>query len=140
MVTLRVLVVLSAVGFSILAYALWGRSGAQVHMTSVSAPPAISLAQLTQVRPVKQIQLEYHEPDLPPGPAHNLVATQCIICHSTRYVLNQPIFPRKTWTTEVHKMVKSYGAMIAPDQEKEIVDYLVSWHGKEDAPAAPGSK
>jgi mono/diheme cytochrome c family protein len=140
MVTLRVLAVLSVVGLSIFVYALWGRSGAQVHMTSVAASPAIPLAQLTQERPVDQIQLEYHEPDLPPGPAHDLVAAQCIICHSTRYVLNQPVFPRKTWTAEVHKMVKAYGAMIQPDQEKEIVDYLVTWHGKEDPPPAASSK
>jgi hypothetical protein len=32
-------------------------------------------------------------------------------------------------------MVKGYGAPIDPEQEKEIVNYLVSWHGKEDLPA-----
>jgi hypothetical protein len=36
-------------------------------------------------------------------------------------------------------MVKGYGAPIDPQQEKVIVDYLVSWHGKEDAPAQANS-
>jgi hypothetical protein len=54
-------------------------------------------------------------------------------------VLNQPAFPRKTWTAEVHKMVKGYGAPIDPQQEREIVDYLVAWHGKEDMPAQSNS-
>jgi hypothetical protein len=29
-------------------------------------------------------------------------------------------------------MVKGYGAPIVPEQEREIVNYLVSWHGTED--------
>jgi hypothetical protein len=54
-------------------------------------------------------------------------------------VVNQPAFPRKVWTAEVHKMVKGYGAPIDPEQEKVIVNYLVSWHGKEDMPAQSNS-
>jgi mono/diheme cytochrome c family protein len=102
--------------------------------------PVLSLSRLTEVQPVKEIDLEYHSPDLPPGPGQDVFATQCVICHSARYVLNQPAFPRKTWTAEVHKMVKGYGAPILPQQETEIVNYLVTWHGKEDMPAQSNSK
>lgn len=137
MQTLRVLAVLFIVGVGIVAYALWGRSGREASLPPAAPSNAIPLAQLTELRPVKDIKLEYHMPDMPPGPGHEQFATQCVICHSPRYVLNQPIFPRKTWTTEVHKMVKAYGAPIDPNDEKQIVNYLVSWHGKEDAPAAP---
>ena len=137
MQTLRVLAVLFIVGVGMIAYALWGRSGREASMPPAAASNEIPLSRLTELRPVKDIELEYHMPDMPPGPGHEQFATQCVICHSPRYVLNQPIFPRKTWTAEVHKMVKAYGAPIDPEDEKQIVNYLVSWHGKEDASAAP---
>lgn len=134
MQTLRVVVVLLAVAVAILAYALWGRAGRERRAALPPAEPVIAVAQLTEMKPVKEIDLEYHAPDLPPGRGQDVFATQCVICHSPRYVLNQPAFPRKVWTAEVHKMVKGYGAPIDPAQEKVIVDYLVSWHGKEDVP------
>jgi sulfite dehydrogenase (cytochrome) subunit B len=137
MQTFRVLAVLFIVGFGIGAYALWGRSGREASLAPAAATPQIPLSELSTLQPVKDIELEYHTPEMPPGPGHEQFITQCVVCHSPRYVLNQPVFPRKTWTTEVHKMVKSYGAPITPVEEKDIVNYLVSWHGKEDAPAAP---
>ena len=132
MQTLRIVVVLLAVAVAILAYALWGRADRERRATLPPKEPAISVSQLTEIKPVKDIDLDYHAPDLPPGPGQDTFATQCVICHSPRYVLNQPVFPRKVWTAEVHKMVKGYGAPIDPAQEKVIVNYLVSWHGKED--------
>jgi mono/diheme cytochrome c family protein len=132
--TLRVVIVLLAVAVAILSYALWGRAGRERRAALPPEEPVISVSQLTERKPVKEIELDYHSPDLPPGPGQDVFATQCVICHSPRYVLNQPAFPRKIWTAEVHKMVKGYGAPIDPAQEKVIVDYLVSWHGKEDAP------
>jgi sulfite dehydrogenase (cytochrome) subunit B len=133
MQTLRVIAVLSIVGLGILVYALWGRAGRSRSIAVANAPRVISVSQLKDMQPVKDIALEYHQPDLPPGPGHDQFAAQCVICHSPRYVVNQPFFPRKTWTAEVHKMVKAYGALITPDEEKEIVSYLVSWHGTEGA-------
>jgi sulfite dehydrogenase (cytochrome) subunit B len=137
MQALRILAVLFVVGVGILAYALYGRSRREVAMAPPNAKPEIPLAELTSVHPVKDIELEYHMPDMPPGPGHEQFVTQCVVCHSPRYVLNQPVFPRRTWTTEVHKMVKAYGAPITPTEERDIVNYLVSWHGKEDAPVVP---
>jgi hypothetical protein len=96
--TLRVVVVLLSLLVAMLAYALWGRAGRE---RSAALPPkelVVPVWRLTEVRPVKEIDLEYHSPDLPPGPGQDVFATQCVICHSARYVLNQPAFPRKTWT------------------------------------------
>ena len=134
MQTLRVVVVLLIVAVAILAYALWGRAGRERSAALPPQQPVIPVSRLTEVRPLKEIELDYHAPDLPPGPGQDVFATQCVICHSPRYVINQPAFPRKVWTAEVHKMVKGYGAPIDPQQEKEIVNYLVFWHGKEDSP------
>jgi mono/diheme cytochrome c family protein len=140
MQTLRVVVLLLIVAVAILAYALWGRAGRERNAALPQQQPVIPVSSLTEVKPVKEIDLEYHAPDLPPGPYQDVFATQCVICHSPRYVLNQPAFPRKTWTAEVHKMVKGYGAPIDSQQETEIVNYLVAWHGKEDMPAQSNSK
>lgn len=132
MQTLRVVVVLLAVAVAMLAYALWGRAGRERRAALPPQEPVTLVSRLSEIKPVKEIDLDYHAPDLPPGPGQDAFATQCVICHSPRYVLNQPAFPRKVWTAEVHKMVKGYGAPIDPSQEKVIVNYLVSWHGKED--------
>ena len=142
MQTLRILAILFIVSVGIVAYALWGRSGREASLAPAAATPQIPISRLSTLRPVKDIELEYHTPEMPPGPGHQQFVTQCVVCHSSRYVLNQPVFPRKTWTAEVHKMVKAYGAPITPGDEKDIVDYLVSWHGKEDgsATAAENSK
>jgi sulfite dehydrogenase (cytochrome) subunit B len=136
MQTLRILMVVSLFGVAILAYALWGHTGRPELAPVVNSAPGPGVANLTAEHPIQQIEVEYHEPDLPPGPGHDEFAAQCVICHSTRYVLNQPDFPRKTWTAEVQKMVKAYGAPIDADQQKAIVNYLVAWHGKENPPPA----
>jgi mono/diheme cytochrome c family protein len=140
MQTLRVAVLLLIVAVAMLAYALWGRAGRERKAALPQQKPVIPVSRLTEVKPVKEIDLDYHAPDLPPGPYQDVFATQCVICHSPRYVINQPAFPRKTWTAEVHKMVKGYGAPIDSQQEREIVNYLVAWHGKEDMPAQSNSK
>jgi len=63
-------------------------------------------------------------PDMPSGPEKDSFTANCMLCHTPRYVLMQPAFPRKTWQAEVEKMKKVYGAPIADDQIAHIVDYL----------------
>src|SRR5260370_42335530 len=104
MQTLRVAVVLLLVAVAMLCYALWGRAGRERSAALPPQEPVISVSRLTEVKPVKEIELDYHAPDLPPGPGQDEFATQWVICHSPRYVLNHPAFRRKTWTSEVHKM------------------------------------
>jgi sulfite dehydrogenase (cytochrome) subunit B len=137
MQSLRILAALLIVGVGILVYAVWGGPGRQPNSASAPVSLPVPVAELTARQPVKEISVEYHTPDMPPGPGREPFATQCVICHSPRYILNQPIFPRKTWTAEVLKMVKVYGASITPNDQKQIVDYLVYWHGREDAAPHP---
>jgi hypothetical protein len=75
-------------------------------------------------------------PDMPPGPNRDVYYANCVACHSQIYVLMQPPFPRATWTAEVDKMKKSYGAQIEDAQMPRIVDYLVSIRGA----ASPAKK
>ncbi|HEY1375712.1 MAG TPA: hypothetical protein VGF55_02905 [Gemmataceae bacterium] len=88
---------------------------------------------------VYSINLPYEEPPrVPAGPNREEFTAQCRLCHSPRMVLTQPRFPEKTWATVVHKMVATYGAQLTPDEEKNIVAYLVTVRGPE--PAAPPTR
>ncbi|MBV9657497.1 MAG: hypothetical protein JO295_05245 [Verrucomicrobia bacterium] len=73
---------------------------------------------------------------MPAGPGLEAYNANCVLCHTNRYVLMQPKFPRKTWEAEVTKMVNVYGAPIAEAQQREIVAYLMSIRGKETPPVA----
>lgn len=78
---------------------------------------------------VRSITLPAIETELPPGPGKLTVMSTCTLCHSQRYVMMQPNFPRKTWIAEVDKMKKVYGATILDEQVEPIVNYLVSIRG-----------
>lgn len=103
-----------------LAALLGCRSSEQEHEPS----PALDSSTRVLVLPTD-------DPRLPAGPGQVAFLTSCLVCHSSRYVSDQPRFPRKVWAAEVEKMTKTYGASIAPDQAAQIVDYLVAIHGAE---------
>jgi hypothetical protein len=63
---------------------------------------------------------------LPEGPHRDKFQTSCLICHSARLPLGQPGFGRKKWAEIIHKMVAAYGAQLTPQQEAEVVDYLLA--------------
>ena len=94
------------------------------------APVSPSATPAGTTLPVQTIVLPHDEPELPPGPDQHTFVASCTICHSTRLVMTQPLFPRKQWAEVVHKMVKTYGAPIAPEAEEQIVDYLMTVRGK----------
>ena len=58
-------------------------------------------------------------------------AMQCAACHSADYIpMNSPIADRKVWENEVNKMINAFGAPIAPEDAKTIIDYLIRNYGK----------
>jgi cytochrome c5 len=67
---------------------------------------------------------------LPHAPGYEAFQTNCISCHSARYIQMQPELPEKTWTAIVTKMQKSFGAPLTDSSAKEIVQYLVAIKGK----------
>jgi hypothetical protein len=69
------------------------------------------------------------EPALPPGPHQDDFVNNCTACHSTRLTMTQPAFPKAKWNEVVHKMVATYGAKIAPQQEEQIAQYLAAVKG-----------
>jgi len=80
--------------------------------------------------PVCRIVLPDAAPVVPEGPNRALFQANCRLCHSPRLVLTQPRLTEKQWGAVVKKMVNSYGALIAPEQERDIVAYLMEVRGR----------
>jgi hypothetical protein len=79
--------------------------------------------------PVQEIELPNYPLDMPPGPNLALYQQKCLLCHTSRYVTMQPRFSQTVWEKEVKKMVDVYGAPITPEEQPQIVEYLVAIKG-----------
>lgn len=65
------------------------------------------------------------------GPGKDLVAANCVMCHSLDYIpMNSPFLDQAGWKKEVGKMAKVMGAPIKEEDEAAIVNYLTSRYGK----------
>jgi sulfite dehydrogenase (cytochrome) subunit B len=65
------------------------------------------------------------------APGRDVVEDYCGACHSLDYPrTNSGFLDRKGWQAEVDKMIKAYGAPIAENDAKTIVDYLATNYGK----------
>ena len=62
----------------------------------------------------------------PPGPGQEVVAGNCMSCHTPGMILNQPALTRAEWAGEVTKMVKVYHAPVDEADIPAIVTYLAS--------------
>ena len=65
----------------------------------------------------------------PGGASADAINNNCLACHSTEMVLNQPALPKATWEVEVRKMITVYRAPIEEADVPAIVDYLASTKG-----------
>ena len=64
------------------------------------------------------------------APERQAVEGSCASCHSLDYLrTNSPFLDRKGWQAEVNKMTNVFGAPIAPEDAKAIVDYLTKYYG-----------
>ncbi len=70
------------------------------------------------------------ELNLPEVEGYKTFYNSCRMCHSARYVLNQPDFSKETWTAIVTKMQKTFGAPITDAAAQEVIQYLVTIKGK----------
>lgn len=68
--------------------------------------------------------------NLPEVEGYQTFMANCGICHSPRYVQDQPKLPAKTWEAIVTKMRKTFGAPVTDSSAKIIVQYLVVIKGK----------
>ncbi len=80
----------------------------------------------------KSIKLPDDNPmaQLKPGPNVDVARNNCIICHSSDYIVRQPPSDAKKWEGEVQKMIKVFGAPISEADAKAIVEYLAAAYGE----------
>ena len=60
------------------------------------------------------------------GAGADAINANCVTCHSASMVFVQPPLSKQTWTNEVTKMRKVYGAPIAEADVPAIIDYLAA--------------
>ncbi len=71
------------------------------------------------------------EVKLKDGPGKDVVVANCATCHSLDYIpMNSVFLDRKGWDAAVSKMMKAFGAPIAPEDAPKIVDYLARNYGR----------
>jgi mono/diheme cytochrome c family protein len=66
---------------------------------------------------------------LAPGPGAELTQRQCVLCHSTDYIVMQPRGGARQWEAVVTKMIKVFGAPADEADAKTIVEYLSTRYG-----------
>ncbi len=67
--------------------------------------------------------------ELKPGPGVEVARANCVLCHSTDYIVMQPRGDATQWQAVVTKMIRVYGAVINEQDAKTIVEYLASSPG-----------
>ncbi len=67
---------------------------------------------------------------LPEAGGYTTFKSNCISCHSARFIQMQPNLSEKTWLDIVTKMQKSFGAPVPDSSINTIVQYLVAIKGK----------
>ena len=76
-------------------------------------------------------QYPIYYPELATGEGKDDVENNCEQCHSPRYITMQPALSAQTWSDEVNKMRKTFGASIPDDTAQKIILYLGSHYTPE---------
>jgi hypothetical protein len=63
------------------------------------------------------------------APGVELAMAQCVQCHSAEYITTQPPLGREAWKASLQKMRGKYGAVVPPESEAALLDYLVGTYG-----------
>jgi len=105
-----------------LALALLLAPDALAKTHKAKAAPAIAA-------PVATIELPPGDDVLPDRPNAEAVDRNCLLCHSTETILNQPALSPDIWKAEIGKMRTDFGAKIDPDADDAILAYLTTING-----------
>jgi hypothetical protein len=69
-------------------------------------------------------------PDIAGGPSADAINNNCLACHSTEMVTNQPRLTAAEWAASVAKMRSVYKAPIDPQDDAAIIAWLVAQQGR----------
>jgi hypothetical protein len=99
----------------------------------VFAPAAMAKGKHKAIQPMTgetaRIELPPGDDVLPDRRHAEAVDRNCLSCHSTETILNQPALSRDVWKAEIDKMRTAFGAQIDPDADDDILAYLTSING-----------
>jgi len=102
-------------------------------LTMALAPAALARGKNEAAQPktgdTARIELPPGNDVLPDRPFAEAVDRNCLSCHSTETILNQPALSRETWQGVIDKMRAAYGAQIDPGADDEILAYLTTING-----------
>ncbi len=78
----------------------------------------------------KPIEMPYYDYPMVQKDHYEVVAANCLTCHSYGYVLNQGKHRNRSyWTGTVRKMVDEFKAPISKEDSQIIINYLVKHYG-----------
>ena len=63
------------------------------------------------------------------GPGVETAMAHCLQCHSTEYITSQPPLGSEAWRASIGKMRAKYGALVSPEAEAVLVEYLAGTYG-----------
>jgi len=100
---------------------------------TASSPPALAKGRPKPAPPAAgetvRIELPPGDDVLPDRRNAEAVDRNCLSCHSTETILNQPALSREVWKAEIDKMRAVFGAQIDPDADDAILAYLTTING-----------
>ena len=76
-----------------------------------------------------KVEVPYIPFSIKMGKGFNAVQTNCIMCHSFGYILNQGRQSRKFWRGKIDKMIIEFKAPMTKKDAKIVEDYLVEQYG-----------
>jgi hypothetical protein len=94
-------------------------------LLGMALSPALSA--YAQTPPVlKSVSVTLPDPGtlFPTGVNADAINNNCLACHSSDMVLNQPPLSKAAWEGVVHKMIATYKAPVDEADVPAIVDYL----------------
>lgn len=100
-----------------------------VMLTPVAAPAKGKQKAAPAAGETASIELPPGDDVLPDRRHAEAVDRNCLSCHSTETILNQPALSRDVWKAEIDKMRTAYGAQIAPEMDDAILAYLTTING-----------
>jgi len=112
---------------------LSGTIAAGLVLGTVLAPAALAKGKNRAAQPAAgetvRIELPPGDDVLPDRRNAEAVDRNCLSCHSSETILNQPALSRDVWKAEIDKMRTVFGARIDPDADDGILAYLTSING-----------
>ena len=77
----------------------------------------------------EDVEVPYISYDIKMGKGFEAIQTNCLMCHSFGYIINQGPQSREFWHKKVVKMIVHFKAPINKEAEKATTDYLFEHYG-----------